>query len=81
MILAIAYRDKNNKDFCDKFPYVYFCDNLEDAKQRKDEMIDEGFKKVTIFYCDNPNDFEEDWDVTWEYVYKRIYSTSKLKED
>lgn len=32
MIPSIAYRDKNNKDFCNKFPYIYFCDDLEDTK-------------------------------------------------
>lgn len=43
-------------------------------------MIDEEFKKVTIFYCDNPNDFESDYNITWEYVYKQIYKTSELNK-
>lgn len=47
---AIAYSDKNGKDFCEKYPWLLddFSSEYE-AKERADWLIKEGYKNVIPF--------------------------------
>jgi hypothetical protein len=67
MVYAIAYSDKNGKDFCEKYPWLLddFSSEYE-TKERADQLIKEGYKNVIPFRFEGKRKKNEEF--TWEYV-------------
>lgn len=67
MNYAIAYKDKNGNGF-GEYPFVIDDYNdLNEASKKKDAMLSDGFKDVTLFII---GDDCQDEVITWEYVDK-----------
>lgn len=68
MNYAIAYHNTTGVGFSTTEPFIQDdCETFESAVKEKREMIDKGFRNVTIFSY-NENKLPES--ITWDYVLK-----------
>ena len=63
---AIAYHDGNNKGLGANPWVLDDLDSLDEAVERKHELLSQGFKMVTVFLIDSRPET-----IDWEYVDKR----------
>ena len=63
---AIAYHDRDNKGLGSNPWVLDDLDSLDEAVERKRELLSQGFKLVTVFLIDSRPET-----IDWEYVDKR----------
>lgn len=67
MTYAIAYSDKNGKDFCDQLPWILDDFSLEgDVKEAAEKLTQEGYKNVIPFRFEKIRKKNEEF--TWNYA-------------
>jgi len=64
---AIAYSDKNGKNFCDQLPWILDDFSLEsDVKEAAEKLTQEGYKNVIPFRFEKRRKKNEEF--TWNYA-------------
>lgn len=66
---AVAYHDRDNKGLGSSPWVLDDLDSLDEAVERKRELLSQGFKMVTVFLIDSEDKRPEL--IGWEYVDER----------